>query len=30
MQVNHFNPARYSGRLQPRRVDPAGAGPGSR
>src|SRR6516164_1882076 len=27
MQVNHFNPARYSGRLQPRRVDPAGAGP---
>jgi hypothetical protein len=28
--VNHFNPDRYSYRLQLRRVDPAGSGPGSR
>jgi GntR family transcriptional regulator len=30
LAVNHFNPDRYSYRLQLRRVDPAGSGPGSR
>ena len=30
LAVNHFNPDRYSYRLQLRRVDPGGSGPGSR
>jgi len=30
LAVNHFHPDRYSYRLQLRRADPAGAGPGSR
>ncbi len=30
LAVNHFNPDRYSYRLQLRRVDPAGPGPGPR
>jgi len=30
LAVNHFNPDRYSYRLQLRRVDPAGPGPGAR
>jgi GntR family transcriptional regulator len=30
LAVNHFNPDRCSGRLQLRRVDPAGPGPGPR